>query len=58
MTPVSVAAEARRRWRRRAGDVRGAASDEGLPAIVVVLLVGAAVVGAGVMLAGFRSGSR
>ncbi len=59
MTPVSVAAGS-----GGGGDVAPAApvageqSDEGLPAIVVVLLVGAAVVGAGVMLAGFRSGSR
>ena len=59
MTPVSVAAGS-----GGGGGVAPAApgageqSDEGLPAIVVVLLVGAAVVGAGVMLAGFRSGSR
>jgi len=36
----------------------GAAADEGLPPIVLVLLAGAAILGAGVMLAGFRSGSR
>ena len=59
MTPVSVAAGS-----RGGGGVvstapgAGEQSDEGLPTIVVVLLVGAAVVGAGVMLAGFRSGSR
>jgi len=59
MTPVSVAAGS------GPGDGNAeetpasvAAADEGLPPIVLVLLVGAAVLGAGVMLAGFRSGSR
>jgi len=36
----------------------GAGTDDGLPPIVIVLLVGAAVLGAGVMLAGLRSGGR
>jgi hypothetical protein len=36
----------------------GAAADEGLPTIVVLLLAAVAVVGAGVILAGFRSGGR
>jgi len=36
----------------------GAGTDDGLPPIVIALLVGAAVLGAGVMLAGLRSGGR
>jgi hypothetical protein len=36
----------------------GAASDEGLPPIIAIVLAVAAVVGVGVMVAGFRSGAR
>jgi hypothetical protein len=59
MIPVSVGAGSRSGG-GPAPAAPGAAgrTDEGLPAIVVVLLVGAAFVGAGVMLVGFRSGGR
>jgi len=59
MTPVSVAAGSGPGGGGTAESPEpDAAADEGLPPIVLVLLVGAAVLGAGVMLAGFRSGSR
>jgi hypothetical protein len=57
MTPVTVAAGSG----AGDGDIEeapgpGTAADEGIPPIVLVLLVGAALLGAGVMFAGFRSG--
>jgi len=57
MMPVSVAAASGPGGTEEAPG-SGAGTDDGLPPIVIVLLVGAAVLGAGVMLAGLRSGGR